>query len=64
MDLLRRVERHLKRSATPPTRFGREAVGDPRLVFDLRNGRTPRAPLNARIVRHLEACESRKGGAR
>ena len=26
-------------AASPPTRFGREAVSDPRFVFDLRNGR-------------------------
>ena len=38
MPLLRRIERHLRDSRTPPTLFGRRAVNDPRFVFDLRNG--------------------------
>lgn len=41
MNLLREVEKFLRRNETAPTRFGREAVGDPRFVFDLRNGRDP-----------------------
>ena len=38
MHLLRMIEQYLRRTGTPPTRFGRDAVGDPRFVGDLRNG--------------------------
>lgn len=57
MRLLRRIECHLKASGTPPTRFGREVARDPRLVFDLRNGREPRAALAARLTAWLDAHE-------
>jgi hypothetical protein len=35
----------------PPTKFGRLAVRDPRLVHDLRRGREP----GPRMVRRIEA---------
>jgi hypothetical protein len=52
--LLRDVEKYLKNSNTPPTRFGREAVGDPRFVFDLRNGREPRQRTVEKVRAFLE----------
>ncbi|MFC7498319.1 hypothetical protein ACFQRC_03690 [Enterovirga sp. GCM10030262] len=55
--LLPRVERYLRRSGTPPTRFGREAVHDPRFVFDLRNGREPRPATAARVSAYLDIRE-------
>ncbi|MDB5720234.1 MAG: hypothetical protein JWP15_852 [Alphaproteobacteria bacterium] len=64
MDLLRRIERHLRRSGTAATRFGRDAVNDPRFVFDLRRGREPRPKVQARISAFLDECESRVGGRR
>ena len=39
MHLRRTIETYLKVSGTPATRFGREAVRDPRLVHDMRRGR-------------------------
>ncbi len=63
MHLLRRVERYLRRSGTAPTRFGREAVGDPRFVFDLRNGREPRTDLSTRVTSYLERQEKSGGAA-
>ncbi len=54
MHLLREVEKFLRHSRTAPTRFGREAVGDPRFVFDLRRGREPRPRTVARVVAFLE----------
>lgn len=57
MDLLRRIENYLRRSGTPPTRFGREAVRDPRFVFDLRNGREPRAQTAARVAAFIDRLE-------
>jgi hypothetical protein len=57
LNLLGRIERHLRRSGTPPTRFGRDALGDPRLVFDLRRGREPRPRVAARISAYLDEAE-------
>lgn len=37
------VEKFLKRTGVEPTIFGREALGDPSFVFDLRKGRSPSA---------------------
>lgn len=55
--LLARIERHLKRTRTPPTRFGRDAVGDPNFVFNLRDGREPRPKTLARILSFIDARE-------
>lgn len=55
MHLLREVEKFLRRCDIPPTRFGREALGDPRFVFDLRNGRDPRQRTIERVREYLES---------
>ena len=47
--LIRDIERFLRQSGLPPTTFGRLAASDPRLVFDLRNGREPRKGLRIRV---------------
>ena len=52
--LLNRIEQHMKAGRVPPARFGREAVGDPNFVFDLRDGREPRAKTVARVLRYLD----------
>ncbi len=57
MHLLSRIERHLRRSGTPPSRFGFESVRDPRLVFDLRKGREPGAEISARVAAYIEMRE-------
>jgi 2,4-dienoyl-CoA reductase-like NADH-dependent reductase (Old Yellow Enzyme family) len=44
-----------------PTRFGREAVSDPRFVFDLRKGREPRSRIVNRVCAYLETLERRPG---
>lgn len=54
MSLLRRIERHLDATGMPPTRFGRETVGDPRFVFDLRAGREPRDETTRRVSAWLD----------
>jgi hypothetical protein len=61
MQLLKRIETYLKRSRTPPTRFGRDALGDPCFVFDLRAGREPRAATVERVTAWLDRCEARVG---
>jgi hypothetical protein len=55
--VLREVEIFLNRSDVAPTRFGRDAMGDPRFVFDLRNGRDPRPGTIARVRAYLEAAQ-------
>jgi hypothetical protein len=56
VHLLRDIEKFLKNSNTPPARFGREAMGDPRFVFDLRNGREPRLRTIKRVRAFLETA--------
>lgn len=55
--LLYRIERHIKARRTPPARFGRDAVGDPCFVFDLRDGREPRAQTVARVNAYIDRLE-------
>jgi len=57
MHLLREVEKFLDRSQTAPTRFGRDVVGDPRFVFDLRRGREPRQTTVERVRAFLETVQ-------
>jgi hypothetical protein len=54
-ELRRRIELYLKRSGTPPTRFGREACRDPHLLKDIRNGRILGDRVAAKITTYLEA---------
>lgn len=51
MSVLVEIDRYLKATAMPRTKFGRLAVRDPRLVDDLRRGREP----GPRMVRRIEA---------
>ena len=51
------MEKFLKISNMPAARFGREAVRDPRFVFDLRNGREPRPRTIERVLAYLETCQ-------
>ena len=53
MELLEQVERYLAQTNVPPSRFGRQAVGDPRLVADLRSGRTLRRGTRERLQNYL-----------
>lgn len=61
--LLRRVETYLKATRTPPTRFGRDALKDPGLVFDLRDSRQPRAATVERVTVFLDARDDRPQNA-
>ena len=54
MHLLRKVEKFLRITDVPPTRFGRDVMGDPRFVFDLRNGREPRPDTIRRVLAFLD----------
>ena len=55
MHLKTMIEKYLRHSGTPPTRFGREAVGDPRFVLDLRNGREPRETTVRKVTAYMAA---------
>lgn len=57
VHLLRTVEKYLRESDMAPTRFGRNVVGDPRFVFDLRRGRDPRPATVERVRAYLEAVQ-------
>lgn len=57
MHLLQRIERHLKRSGMPVSKFGREAMRDPRFVSDLRRGRELRPATETRVRAWLDAHE-------
>ena len=59
MHLHRRIELYLRRNAISPTRFGRETMGDPRFVWDLRNGREVREKTAARVSAWLDRNEGR-----
>ncbi|HEX8058945.1 MAG TPA: hypothetical protein VF481_19910 [Novosphingobium sp.] len=52
--LLRQIEKFLRETGMPWTKFGRLAAHDPRFVEDLRNGRTPRPQTEARIVQFIQ----------
>ena len=57
MHIGREVERFLRRTGMPATKFGRLAVNDPRFVLDLRNGREPRSSTAARVIDFIAAQE-------
>ena len=61
MHLLHRIENHIRRYAIPPTRFGRDVVGDPRFVSDLRRGREPGPQTVKRVVEAIVRQESERG---
>ena len=61
MAVLRNVQKFLKSSGMPRTKFGRLAVNDPRLVDDMRNGRELGARMTARVEAFLAA---QRGDAR
>ena len=49
MGLMVEIERCLRHTGLPETKFGRLAVGDPRLVGDIRRGRLVGASVSRRV---------------
>lgn len=49
MSVMVKIDRYLRATAMPPTKFGRLAVNDPRLVGDVRRGRQLRPAMVARV---------------
>ena len=58
MQLQRRIEHFLRQSGMAAARFGRDAVRDPRFVFDLRRGREPRPTTVRRVRAYLDRQEA------
>jgi hypothetical protein len=58
--VLRDIERFLRATGMPWTKFGRLAVGDPRIVADLRNGRVPRPAMERRLEHFMNNYEGEK----
>ncbi|WP_314715457.1 hypothetical protein [Sphingobium yanoikuyae] len=57
--LLRTIEEFLRDYQIAPTRFGRDAVHDPRLVFDLRMGRDPGDRVKRRVEHFMNEYRRR-----
>ena len=54
--LIRRIERHLKRTGKTPSRFGREAAKSSTLIQRLRSGKVTLATIR-RVTAHLDGAE-------
>lgn len=59
MGVLRKIDRYLRETGMPETKFGRLALKDPRLVRDLRNGREPGSRTIARIEAFIAGGDAR-----
>ncbi|MGZ8284311.1 MAG: hypothetical protein ACXW27_01550 [Allosphingosinicella sp.] len=57
--ILDRIDRYLRSSKTTPSRLGRDAVGDPNFVMNLRDGRRPRQATMDRVIAFIERQEAR-----
>lgn len=55
VSLLTEVDAFLRRTQMPQSTFGRKAIGDPRLLNDMRNGRELRTKTQQRIRDFMEA---------
>ena len=53
MALLIKIDRFLRQTEMPPTKFGRLAVRDPRLVGDLKRGREPGPAMCRRVEQFI-----------
>jgi hypothetical protein len=61
--LIRQIEAFMRETKMPQTRFGRLAAADPRLIDDLRKGRTLRPGTRQRVEHFMntyrEALDAR-----
>lgn len=57
MSLLIEIDRCLRRTGIPATKFGRLAVNDPRLVGDMRRGRQLGPYNQARVRAAIRALQ-------
>ena len=59
--ILDRIDLYLRSSKSSPSRLGRDAVGDPNFVMNLRDGRRPRQATLDRVLAFIERKEKRTG---
>jgi len=52
--LIRNIEKFLRQTGMPATKFGRLATHDPRFVLDLRNGRMPRSRTERKVENFMQ----------
>ncbi len=57
--ILDRIDHYLRSSKSSPSRLGRDAVGDPNFVMNLRDGRQPRQATLDRVLAFIEQEEER-----
>jgi hypothetical protein len=57
--LLDRIDRYLRKTQSTPSRLGRDALGDPNFVMNLRDGRRPRQSTLERVIDFIEREEER-----
>jgi hypothetical protein len=53
------IRRVCRVHGVPETRFGREAVNDPRLIYDLMNGRELRPATLVKVAAYIASLEGR-----
>jgi hypothetical protein len=57
--ILERIDSYLRATRSTPSRLGRDAVGDPNFVTNLRDGRRPRQSTLERVIAFIEREERR-----
>ena len=57
--ILDRIDTYLRATRSTPSRLGRDAVGDPNFVTNLRDGRRPRQSTLERVIAFIEREEAR-----
>ena len=57
--VLAEIDRFLRKTGMTRTRFGREALNDPKLIGDLAEGRQLREPTRRRVLAYIAAAERR-----
>lgn len=60
MSVMLKIDRYLRATGLPPTKFGRLAVNDPRLVGDLRRGRQAGPTLVAKVEAYIAQNQTGK----
>ena len=58
--LIRNIEKFLRQTGMPATKFGRLAAHDPRFVLDLRNGRIPRSNTERRVQEFISSYDQER----
>ena len=63
-QFLSRVEAFLTTSGAKPSEFGRQTVGDPSFVANLRRGRSPTLGTADKVLAYIERLEAESAGRR